>query len=107
MTKDERLRKGGTDLISTAVIVVMMRRESRDDSDTELICRLFHLGRSVRVYRSGLFRSIVYDEIRVVVLPYGDWNDSHAAGSITSGRVEWPSCERAQKPQAACDAGLS
>jgi hypothetical protein len=77
-----------TDFVSTAVIVVMVRRESRDDSDTKLVRRLFHLGRSVRVHCGGRFRGVVYDKIRVVVLPYRDWNDSHIAGSGTGGRVE-------------------
>jgi hypothetical protein len=33
----------GTDFVPTAVIMVMVRRESRNDSDTKSVRRLFHL----------------------------------------------------------------
>lgn len=82
------MEKGNaTDLVSTAVIVVVMRRESCDNSDTELVRRLFHFGRSIGIHRGCLVRSVIYDEIRVVVLSDGDWNDPHA-GSRTGRGVE-------------------
>lgn len=105
------MERNGTDLISTTVVVVMMRRESRDDSDAELVCRLFHFGRCVRVHRGGLIRGVVYDEIRIVVLPNGDRDDPHAGPRIDGG-VQQPLllCERrAQQPQSSPgrDAGLT
>lgn len=82
-----REKGNATDLVSTAVIVVMMRRESRDNSDTELVRRLFHFGRGVGIHRGCLVRGVIYDEIRVVVFSDGDRNDPHA-GSRTGGGVE-------------------
>ena len=57
--------------VSAAVVVVMMRRDPCDDFDTELVRRLLHFRRCVWVHGSGLIRGVVYDEIRVVVLPDG------------------------------------
>ena len=68
----------------------MMRRDPRDDFDTELVRRLFHFRRRVWIHGCSLARGVVYDEIRIVVLLDGDWNDPHVG--FRGGREVEPSC---------------
>jgi len=90
-------KQSGKLLVSATVVVVVMRRDPRDDFETELVRCFLDFRRRVRVHGSGLIRGVVYDEIRVIVLPDGDWNDSH----VVVGRgVEGPlSCFDRERPE--------
>jgi hypothetical protein len=59
------------------MIVVVMRGDSCDDFDTELVRSLLYFRRGVRVHGGGLIHDVVYNEIRVIVFQDWDWNDSH------------------------------
>jgi len=93
-----------TDLVSAAVVIVVVRSESCDDLDAELFRRLLDFGGRVWVHCSGLPRGDVYDEVGVIVFPNGYWKDSHSRTDRMV--VEWPMCEcegsegtgRPQKP---------
>ena len=69
----------------------MVRRDPSDDPDTELVRRLLYFRRGVRVHGGSLICGIVDDEIRIIVLPDGDRDDSHVSFR-NGGVVEWPSC---------------
>jgi hypothetical protein len=68
------------------MVVVVMRRNSCYDFDTELVRSLLYFRRGVRVHGGGLVRGVVDDEIRVIVLPDWDWNDTHVAVGLRNGR---------------------
>ena len=61
------------------MVVVVMRRNSCDDFDTQLVRSLLYFRRCVRVNGGGLVRGLVYDEIRNNCPPPsdGDRNDPH------------------------------
>ena len=76
-----------------AVVVVVMRRDPRDDFDTELVRHLLYFRRGVRVHGCGLIRDVVHDEIRVIVLPDWDWNDPHVVGLRNGRGMKWSFCD--------------
>ena len=74
------------------MVVVVMRRHSCDDFDTQLVRCLLYFRWGVRVHGGRLIRVVVYDEIRVVVLSDWDWNDPHVVVVVVVVRLRGVEC---------------
>lgn len=64
-------------LISAAMIKMVMGCDGSDDFDACFFCSSFDLWHVVRIYGCCFLCVLVDEEIGVIVLTHGDWDDLH------------------------------